>query len=429
MAIWSADNENTFDENLHRLCFASNLEFDDTLLIFDLRSLQAHAKMLLAGNYLSQEDFNSLHQELSKLVEQAHNGEFKMQEEYEDCHSLIESHLIQALPECGKKLYMARSRNDQVIQALRLFGVDKLKTIKQKVKGFANKLYDFAQKYENIPMVGYTHTQRAMPSSVGLWTTSYLETILKQKNFIESAIELNSVGVLGSAAGYGTSFNIDREIIVKELDLKQLQLNSLSCQFSRGQVECQSLQSLWAIMLVLNRWANDLVWLTSQEFNFITTNKKCTTGSSIMPNKKNLDPAEILRAKYHIFTSYINQLQSMISNLFFGYNSDYQETKAAFINGLKLAEDCLDIASLIITNIGVNEQAMLKAFDSGVFSTDLVNDKVKNGELFRDAYRSVKKQLDKVPEFNVQENINSKTHLGSTGNLGLDIYKKILKNW
>ena len=246
---------------------------------------------------------------------------------------------------------------------------------------------------------------------------------------IDAAIALNDVNVLGSAAGYGTAFPIDRDFVTQDLGLGKTQVNSLSCQLSRGQVECQSLQALWGTMFVINRLANDMVWMTSAEFDFLDVAKSCTTGSSIMPNKKNLDPCEIIRSRYHLFTGHIAQAQGVISNLFSGYNSDYQESKGVFMEGLTLVENSLEAMGIIIANTGIKEENMKACFDTDIYATDLVNRQVMEGKTFRDAYIEVKKSLDSVELEDPQENIDGKTHLGAPGNPGLNVLAERLKNF
>ena len=430
MAIWSTSaNEDGFNSRLHQICFKTNLDYDNRLLPWDITALISHGRMLEKVGLISASDSKAILENLEIMKEEAANGTLVMTPEWEDCHSLIEAELIKRAGDAGKQLYMARSRNDQVVSATRLFGKAKLQEIKAKIVDFMEELLTLSQKYETTPMPGYTHTQRAMPSSVGLWASSFLEILLNQKEMIDAAIALNDVNVLGSAAGYGTAFPIDRDFVTQDLGLGKTQVNSLSCQLSRGQVECQSLQALWGTMFVINRLANDMVWMTSAEFDFLDVAKSCTTGSSIMPNKKNLDPCEIIRSRYHLFTGHIAQAQGVISNLFSGYNSDYQESKGVFMEGLTLVENSLEAMGIIIANTGIKEENMKACFDTDIYATDLVNRQVMEGKTFRDAYIEVKKSLVSVELEDPQENIDGKTHLGAPGNPGLNVLAERLKNF
>ena len=428
--IWaSGKDEVSFNSRLHEICFKTNLDYDNLLMPFDIEALIAHGEMLGECKLIDMEDSKTIVKHLKDMLQESKDGSLAMTPEWEDCHSLIEAVLIERAGEAGKRLYMARSRNDQVVSATRLYGRQKIETIKSQLVKFMSTLLEFSEQFEFSPMPGYTHTQRAMPASVGMWASSFLEILLNQKSTIDAAFQLNDVNVLGSAAGFGTGFDIDRDLVTKKLGLGRTQINSMSCQLSRGQVECQTLQSFWGVMFVINRLANDMVWMTSAEFDFLDVSKAITTGSSIMPNKKNLDPCEIIRARYHIFSGYITQAQSVISNLFSGYNSDYQESKPVFMEGLDLISTSLEAMTIVISNTGIKEDKIAAAFSSDVFATDEVNRYVMKGMTFRDAYREVKSNLDKVGLENALDNIKEKKHLGATGNLGLDRLAARLKEW
>lgn len=425
----SAAGEESFNQRLHEICFKTNLDYDDLLLPFDIKALIAHGEMLGECQLISSEDSILIVNTLKEMLKSAESGEFRMSEEWEDCHSLIEAELIERCGVAGKRLYMARSRNDQVVSATRLYGRQRVATIFTQVKEFMGVLLGFSQKHEMIPMAGYTHTQRAMPASVGMWASSFLEILLNQQQTIEAAFALNDVNVLGSAAGFGTAFEIDRDLVTEKLGLGRTQVNSMSCQLSRGQVECQTLQAFWGVMFVINRLANDMVWMTSAEFDFLDVGKSCTTGSSIMPNKRNLDPCEIIRGRYHIFTGYLAQAQSVVSNLFSGYNSDFQESKPVFMEGLELISTSIEAMSIVLSNTGIKEESLQAAFSADIFATDEVNRYVGEGKTFRDAYRDVKANLGAVKVEDPLENIQGKKHLGATGNLGLEVLSARLQDW
>ncbi|MCM8541382.1 MAG: lyase family protein [Lentisphaeraceae bacterium] len=428
--IWaSGKDEESFNQRLHEICFKTNLDYDNMLMPYDIEALIAHGEMLGECDLISMEDSQLIVKALKEMLKDVANDKLKMSIEWEDCHSLIEAELIERAGEAGKRLYMARSRNDQVVSATRLFGRQKVATILSHLKGLMSSLLKFSKEFEMVPMPGYTHTQRAMPASVGMWASSFLEILLNQKDSIQAAYSLNDVNVLGSAAGFGTAFKIDRESVTKKLGLGKTQINSMSCQLSRGQVECQTLQAFWGVMFVINRMANDMVWMTSAEFDFLDVGKSVTTGSSIMPNKRNLDPCEILRGRFHIFNGYISQAQSVISNLFSGYNSDYQESKPVFMEGLELIQTSIEAMNIVVRNTAIKEDKLQQAFSPDIFATDVVNRYVMEGKTFRDAYREIKANLASVENEDALQNIKEKTHLGATGNLGLDILEQRLKDW
>lgn len=428
--IWaSGKDEESFNPRLHEICFKTNLDYDNMLMPYDIEALVAHGEMLGECGLIPKEDSVAIVKALEEMLVDFKNGLLHMSIEWEDCHSLIEAELIKRTGEAGKRLYMARSRNDQVVSATRLYGRQKVATILSHLKEFMNSLLEFSKEFEMIPMPGYTHTQRAMPASVGMWASSFLEILLNQKESLSAAYSLNDVNVLGSAAGFGTAFKIDRESVTKKLGLAKTQVNSMSCQLSRGQVECQTLQAFWGVMFVINRMANDMVWMTSAEFDFLDVGKSVTTGSSIMPNKRNLDPCEILRGRFHIFNGHISQAQSVISNLFSGYNSDYQESKPVFMEGLELIQTSIEAMNIVIRNTSIKEDKLKAAFSADIFATDVVNRYVMEGKTFRDAYREIKSNLASVETEDALENISGKTHLGATGNLGLDVLEGRLKEW
>ena len=425
----SGKEEAAFDQRLHEICFKTNLDYDNLLLPYDIKALIAHGEMLGECGLISPADSTLITTTLKQMLADAYDGRLSMSPEWEDCHSLIEAELITRCGDPGKRLYMGRSRNDQVVSALRLYGRDKIRAVVLQLKGLMEALLTLAQKHELVPMVGYTHTQRAMPASVGMWASSFLEILLNQHDTIEAAYQLNDVNVLGSAAGFGTGFAIDRELVTRKLGLGRTQINSLSCQLSRGQVECQTLQAFWGVMFVINRLANDMVWMTSTEFDFLDIDRCCTTGSSIMPNKRNLDPCEIIRARYHLYTGCLTQAQGVISNLFSGYNSDYQESKPVFIEGLLLVSNAIEAMTIIISHTDVKPEKLAAAFSSNVFATDKANRFVAEGKTFRDAYREVKADLKSVEMEDPLQNIKGKQHLGATGRLGLDMLAERLRQW
>ena len=428
--IWaSGKDEESFNQRLHEICFKTNLDYDNLLMPYDIEALIAHGEMLGECGLITIDDSKKIVEVLKVMLSEAKEGKLLMSIDWEDCHSLIEAELIKRAGEAGKCLYMARSRNDQVVSATRLYGRNKVATIMSHLKGFMKTLLEFSKEFEMVPMPGYTHTQRAMPASVGMWASSFLEILLNQKETLEAAYSMNDVNVLGSAAGFGTAFKIDRESVTKKLGLGQTQVNSMSCQLSRGQVECQTLQAFWGVMFAINRMANDMVWMTSAEFDFLDVGKSVTTGSSIMPNKRNLDPCEILRGRFHIFNGHITQAQSVISNLFSGYNSDYQESKPVFMEGLELIQTSIEAMNIVVSNTAIKEDNLKAAFSPDIFATDVVNRYVLEGKTFRDAYQEIKRNLDSVETEDPLENITQKTHLGATGNLGLDVLEERLKSW
>ena len=427
MAIWSANpGADKFNARLHEICFKTNLDYDNALLPYDIVGLKAHGRMLAQCGLIPNDDGAKIDGELAHMLEEARAGQLKMSPEWEDCHSLIESTLIERIGDAGKRLYMARSRNDQVVSATRLYTLDRLAGVEELYLALCQELLEFARRHATVPMPGYTHTQRAMPATAGMWAAAYLEILLAQAPILRNARSLSSVNALGSAAGYGTAFPIDRDAVTRELGVERTLVVSLAAQISRGQVEAQTLHALWGIMLVINRISTDLVWLTSAEFDFFDVAKSCTTGSSIMPNKKNLDPCEILRARYHVFCGYQRQVEGAISSLLYGYNSDYQETKGPFLEGMRLCAESIEAIGIVLAHTTPKEAKMRAALSPDIFATDLTNRYVMQGATFRDAYIQVKKALESVEAEDPATNIRSKTHLGAPGNIGVEVLAKRL---
>ncbi len=280
----------------------------------------------------------------------------------------------------------------------------------------------FAKTEEFIPMPGYTHTQQAMPSSVGQWAGSFLESLSDDQEIIQAAIQQNDKNPLGSAAGFGTSLPIDREETTKLLNFGKTQINSLYCQNSRAKIESFTVHALFQIMMTLNKLATDLILFTSHEFNFINIDKSLTTGSSIMPQKQNLDIMEVLRANTHIIHSHLNLMEQVGLNLFSGYHKDLKVTKKPLIDSFQITQKSLDLIAVVFDNIKPNKEKLLHSMTPEIFATDQVNEMVQQGTPFRDAYKKIGESLDSVKAQDPIANIKSKKHLGATGNLGLDRY-------
>jgi argininosuccinate lyase len=364
-------------------------------------------------------------QEIERLLEK---GEFSLSRENEDMHTAIESYLTQSLGETGKRIHLGRSRNDQVLTALRLFTKDSLKQIKNETKDLTFVILYFAKKYEFAPMPGYTHTQRAMPSSIGQWSSAFVESLLDDLMTLDSAIRLVDQSPLGSAAGYGTGLPIDREMTAKLLGFSKVQVNPIYCQNSRGKIESFVLACLSQVMETLAKIANDTIWFSSKEFGFLEIDDSLTTGSSIMPQKKNLDIMEVLRANSTTLQSNQFQLQTVSKNLISGYHKDLKITKQAVINSLEITQDSLQIVKLLFENMKPNEERLTAALDPEIYATDEVNKLAVQGTPFREAYKQIGENLSKLENQDPVENIKSKTHLGATGNLDLKNLQNRLKN-
>ena len=297
--IWNTSGVKVSDE-ISSFLAGEDIELDNSIFIYDIDATIAHIKGLQSINILKKNEVNILNKSLKELRKKFLEGSFKLTKKYEDCHSAIEFYLTKELGDLGKKVHTGRSRNDQVLVAMRLFAKNNLQDFKKLNQSIAKTFLQMANKYEHIPMPGYTHLQRAMPSSWGLWFSSYAESFIDNIDLINSTIDWIDSNPLGSAAGYGVALPLDRKTTTKELGFKRVQLNSLYTQNSRGKYEMQVINTLKQSMLDVRKFAWDMSLFMSQEFNLLTIDKAYLTGSSIMPNKHNPDVIEILRANYSI---------------------------------------------------------------------------------------------------------------------------------
>ncbi|MDP2749637.1 MAG: argininosuccinate lyase [Nanoarchaeota archaeon] len=392
MKLWQK-GQNT-NKEIEKFTVGNDYLLDQNLVKYDCIASIGHAKMLRKIGILSDSELKKLEKELKNIIELEKKGQFKIKLEDEDCHTAIENHLTKKLGELGKKIHTARSRNDQVLGALRLFEKNELKEIEKFAQVLESELKSFARK-ENSLMPGFTHTRKAMPSSVGLWAGAFAESMNDNIKLLKSANALIDQSPLGSAAGYGVSLNIPKEFTAKQLSFAKVQNNSLYVQNSRGKFEGTILNALSQIMLDLNKMSTDLIMFSMPEFNYFELPKEFCTGSSIMPQKKNPDVLELVRAKYAVMLSYEFQVKTIIANLISGYNRDFQLTKEPIMKGLYLVKSCLSIMVLVIKNLKVNKEACKKAMTSELFATEKAYKLVKQGYSFRDAYHKVKEELNK----------------------------------
>lgn len=412
---------------VHDYIISKDLAADNALFPYDVQGSIAHAHMLASVGLLAEDESQKIVSALKELKDKHAQGNFKL-DGAEDMHSAIESYLVETLGDIGKKIHVGRSRNDQVLTALRLFGKAALADTKATLKKTAATILHFAQAYEFVPMPGFTHMQHAMPSSVGQWAGAAVESLLNDARILDTALYLNNQNPLGSAAGFGTAMPLDRQMTAKELGFDRVQINPIYCQNSRGKIEAFTITALLNVMMSLGKVANDLVIFTSQEFSFFKVDPSLTTGSSIMPQKRNLDIMEVLRANVSVMQSLQIQCQSVTLNLISGYNKDLKITKKPFLDAFDICNASLEIVALLFENLTPNKEALEAAFeDTEIFAADYANELVQGGMTFRDAYRDVGDNLDKLEGRDVNDNIRNKKHLGATGNLGLDRYKKWLE--
>lgn len=425
--LWKKSGKKTHPA-VNNYIISKNCEQDIILLPYDIQASMAHVKMLHKVGLLTKKEKEMLIKGLKEIEILHKKGKFQLKQSDEDCHTAIENYLTKKLGDVGKKIHTGRSRNDQILTATRLFSKQQLTMVQEELVKTAEKILIFAKKNEFVPMPGYSHTQQAMPSSVGQWAGCFVEALLDDYWILESAYALNDQNPLGSAAGFGTSLPIDRDFTTKELNFSKTQINTLYCQNSRGKVEGFILSGLVQVMLTLGKIANDLIWFTTKEFDFFAIDESLTTGSSIMPQKKNLDIMEVLRANVSIVLSYQMQIQSVSHNLISGYNKDLKIIKEALIKSFILIISSLEIVQLVFEHLKANKKKLLSSFSTEIFATDVVNEFVLKGIPFREAYQKVGDGLKELQAPNFVENIKSKKHLGATGNLALSSYEEQIKN-
>ncbi len=419
------------NEQVERYEAAQNSALDNRLIRQDVWGSLAHAAMLQHIGLLTENEYVAIHDALCHVLELEASGEFSILPSDEDVHTSIENFLTATAGVAGKKIHLARSRNDQVLVDLRLYGKEQLHAIAEKLFALCSALLAFAARHRDIPMPGYTHMQRAMLSSVGLWAASFAESLLDDEQLLATAYRLNDQSPLGSAAGYGVPIAIDRQYSADLLGFARVQNNVIYAQNSRGKVEAAIVQALAQIMLDLSKLAQDILLFTTVEYGFFTVPQELCAGSSIMPQKRNLDVMELVRARTQTMLALQQQILGIVSGLPSGYNMDYQETKRPFIEALDLARDSLNICALVVSALGVNTERLVAACTFELFAADRAYELARTAKLpFRDAYRivaaEVTAQLDRhQPPPNesheqLKARLAARSHTGAAGNLGIE---------
>ena len=420
--IWNTNGEKQSNEVAAFLA-GEDIELDKSIFIYDIQASIAHVNNLFSIGIIKKGESTKIIKSLKDLKKKFQEGSFKLTNKYEDCHSAIEFYLTKELGELGKKVHTGRSRNDQVIVAMRLFAKQNLINFKIENKLVAKTFLKLAQKHANHQMPGYTHLQRAMPSSWGLWFSSYAESFIDNIDLINSTIDWIDSNPLGSAAGYGVALPLDRRQVTKELGFKRIQLNSLYVQNSRGKYEMQILNTLKQSMLDIRKFSWDMSLFLSQEFDLIEIDSIYQTGSSIMPNKHNPDVVEILRANYSIVAGQSAELENLLS-LPSGYHRDLQLTKRSLIASFEITSKSLKILPKLINSIKINKSKSESYIDEEMKMTDKVYGLVSKGVPFRDAYIEIK-NTDDLSNFSDSDYANSSE--GSPGNLNLKFLENRLK--
>lgn len=390
MKLWQKDYK--LNEQIQDFTVGDDYILDQKLVRYDSLASIAHSKMLGKIGVLKKVETQKLVKELNHIIKLHEQGKFKISKEQEDCHTAIENHLTKKLGDLGKKIHTARSRNDQVLVALRLYYKEELRNCEVLVNELTQEIKNFLKKYGRVKLPGFTHTRKAMPSSISLWGNSFVDSMKDNLKTVNLALELIDQSPLGTGAGYGIPFKIDRNFTAKLLGFKKLQKNPIYAQNSRGKFESTLLHALTQIMFDLNKIASDLIFFSLPELGYFELPEEFLTGSSMMPQKKNPDVLELLRAKYHITVSYEFQIKNIIGNLLSGYNRDLQLIKGPTMKSIEITKESLSVMSLIFSELKVNKEKCNAALTKDVYATEEVYKLLKKGIPFREAYRIISKK-------------------------------------
>lgn len=399
---------------------------DQVLMPYDIKGSAAHAKGLHKIGILTKDELTKILSRLKQLEKDFKNGKVQIKIADEDCHTVIENYLTKKYKKLGQKIHTGRSRNDQVLTAIRLYLKDSLGKLKISSRNLAKEFLAFAEKHQKVAIPGYSHTQQAMLSSVGHYFCAYTESLLDDIDFLDSVKQHIDKSPLGSAAGFGVNLLLPREFTAKELGFKEVQINSLYCQNSRGKFESIYMEALVQIMMTLGKFANDLLLFTSQEFNFFKVKDSLVTGSSIMPQKRNLDGLEIMRGNVSLIISNHLLVQNIIKSLTSGYHRDLQLIKKTIIESTEMVLNSLEVAQAYVSGISPNEKIIESKISKEIFAADIATEMVKTKKIpFRTAYQLAMKEIKKY-QVDIQGNIKSKISLGACGNLDINHYKNRL---
>ncbi|WP_276388573.1 argininosuccinate lyase [Eudoraea chungangensis] len=424
MKLW--DKGFSTDKKIDHFTVGNDRELDLLLAKHDVEASLVHAKMLEKIGIITKKERIVLTKELKHIGTSVRKGEFTIEDEFEDVHSKIEFLLTQKLGDIGKKIHTARSRNDQVLVAMQLYIKEELTEIKSMINDLFELLIKLASRYQNILLPGYTHLQIAMPSSFGLWFSSYAESLIDDVFLVNAAVKITNQNPLGSAAGYGSSFPIDRKYTTKQLGFETMKYNVVAAQMGRGKVEKSASFAISSIGSTIGKMAMDICLYMNQNFNFISFPDSLTTGSSIMPHKKNPDVFELIRAKCNSIQAIPNQINLITTNLPSGYHRDLQAVKPLMISCIQDIKSCLEMLHFSLENIQVNKDILSNPMYDYLFSVDTLNELVLSGMPFRDAYKKMGEDIASnqfVPKRDIQH-----SHEGSIGNLCLEEVSAKMKN-
>jgi argininosuccinate lyase len=415
----------TVNENIQRFLAGNDIIDDQSLFLFDIRASQAHAQGLRNIGILSIEECNSLCESLDQLAALFSAGNFVLDDRYEDAHSAIEAFLIEKLGDAGRKIHTGRSRNDQVLVASRLYLRDALQQLASHNQKIAEITLQRAETDMMLPMPGYTHMQRAMVSSTGMWWAGWAESFIDNLSLAKSTEEWINANPLGSGSGFGVNMPLDRKHTTKALQFSRIQVAATYAQLSRGKFELQALAALSQSLLDVRRLAWDLSLFTSAEFNFIVLPIEYTTGSSLMPNKRNPDLIELLRASYAVVAGARTEIEQLLS-LPSGYHRDLQFTKSPLLRAFHHGLSALALVPDLLTRMQWQPEKMRAAIEPSMFATDCAMELAASGVPFRDAYQQA--TIAGLPSYGADPDasLKARVSMGAAGSPSLDVLKKRL---
>lgn len=422
--LWEKNFE--INQEIERFTVGKDREMDLYLAKYDVLGSMAHITMLQSIGLLQADELELLLDELKNIFQTCEQGDFIIEDGVEDVHSQVELMLTRKLGDMGKKIHSGRSRNDQVLVDLKLFTRAKLRRIVEQVQVLFEELIAKSNQYKDILMPGYTHLQIAMPSSFGLWFGAYAESLTDDMLFLQAAYRMTNRNPLGSAAGYGSSFPLNRQMTTDLLGFDTMNYNVVYAQMGRGKMERNVAFAMASVAGTLAKMAFDACLFNSQNFSFVKLPKECTTGSSIMPHKKNPDVFELIRAKSNKIQGLPQQVMLIMNNLPVGYFRDLQIIKEVFLPAFDELEDCLQMAAYIINKMEVDEHILDNPMYDPIFSVEEVNKLAANGMPFRDAYKTVGLAIENGT-FKADKHIHH-THEGSIGNLCNDRLAELMNN-
>lgn len=430
--LWNKGKEAT--NKVEDFTVGNDRILDMRLARYDVEGSLAHIKMLQSIGLLTDEELERLTAGLEEILGEIQDGKFRLEDTVEDIHSQVELLLTRRLGEIGKKIHSGRSRNDQVLVDVKLFLKDEVLKFREEVLVLFGRLQELSEKYKDVLLPGYTHGQVAMPSSFGMWFGAYAESLADDMYMLRGAYSVTDQNPLGSAAGYGSSFPLDREMTTRLLGFGSMEYNSVAAQLSRGKSERAVASAIGSIALTLNKFAADCCMYMCPNYGFISFPDELTTGSSIMPHKKNPDVWEIMRGNCNRIMAAESEITMLCSNMPHGYHRDFQLLKDILFPKLELMHSCLGMAVYMLENIRINDSILRNHIYDYLFTVEEVNRRVLEGTPFRDAYKAVGTEVNngtfRYGDGSAPERASElrHTHIGSIGNLATESIRKKMEN-